>query len=152
MPLLAEVAVPVPLAHAFTYAVPAELAARAVPGARVLCNFGRRQAIGVVLSAGERDVPTHIKKLVPIASVLDERTFAIRENSLGPDGTPLGRGPLREGGVMTVEECSRLIVRATMKREREVVMTLRGKVGRWLKLIAPGLIDRVATETIRRGR
>lgn len=79
-------------------------------------------------------------------------TTAIRENSLGPDGTPLGRGPLREGGVMTVEECSRLIVRATMKREREVVMTLRGKVGRWLKLIAPGLIDRVATETIRRGR
>lgn len=72
MPLLADVAVPVPLAHAFTYAVPAELAARAVPGARVLCGFGRRQTIGVVLSAGEREVPAHIKKLVPIASVLDD--------------------------------------------------------------------------------
>ena len=34
VPLLADVAVPVPLAHAFTYSVPAELAVRAVPGAR----------------------------------------------------------------------------------------------------------------------
>ena len=72
MPLLADVAVPVPLAHAFTYAVPAELAARAVPGARVLCSFGRRQAIGVVLSVSEREVPAHIKRLLPIVSVLDD--------------------------------------------------------------------------------
>ncbi len=72
VPLLAEVAVPVPLAHAFTYAVPEAMAARAVPGARVLCSFGRRQAIGVVLSVGEREVPAHIKRLVAITSVLDD--------------------------------------------------------------------------------
>ncbi len=72
MPLLADVAVPVPLAHAFTYGVPEAMAARAVPGARVLCSFGRRQAIGVVLSVSEREVPPHIKRLVAITEVLDD--------------------------------------------------------------------------------
>jgi primosomal protein N' (replication factor Y) len=72
VPLLADIAVPVPLAHAFTYAVPDALAARVLPGARVLCNFGRRQAIGVVLSVAEREVPAHVKRLRPIASVLDD--------------------------------------------------------------------------------
>jgi primosomal protein N' (replication factor Y) len=72
VPLLADVAVPVPLAHAFTYAVPDALAGRAVTGARVLCHFGRRQAIGVVLSAGEREVPPHLKRVVPISQVLDD--------------------------------------------------------------------------------
>lgn len=72
VPLLADVAVPVPLAHAFTYAVPEALADRVKPGVRVLCDFGRRQAIGVVLSAGEREVPAHITKLRPIAGVLDD--------------------------------------------------------------------------------
>ena len=72
MPLLADVAVPVPLAHAFTYAVPDALAERVTAGTRVLCNFGRRQAIGVVLSAVEREVPAHITNLRPIAGVLDD--------------------------------------------------------------------------------
>ncbi|MEZ4301248.1 MAG: primosomal protein N' [Polyangiaceae bacterium] len=72
MPLLADIAVPVPLAHAFTYSVPDEMAARVVPGARVLCGFGKRQTIGVVLSAAEREVPSHIKKLRPIAGVVDD--------------------------------------------------------------------------------
>jgi hypothetical protein len=53
---------------------------------------------------------------------------------------------------MPAEECARLIVRATDRREREVVMTARGKVGRWLKLVAPGLVDRIAARAIERGR
>src|SRR6185369_9360443 len=43
-----------------------------VAGTRVLCDFGRRQAIGVVLSVIEREVPAHITKLRPIAGVLDD--------------------------------------------------------------------------------
>jgi primosomal protein N' (replication factor Y) len=46
---LADVALPVPVAHAFTYRVPDEFAARAVPGARVVCPFGGRRLVGVVL-------------------------------------------------------------------------------------------------------
>jgi short-subunit dehydrogenase len=79
-------------------------------------------------------------------------TTDIRMNSLGPDGQPLGHSPVREGQVMTVEQCARRIVRATMKRQRDVVMTKRGRMGMWLKLMAPGIVDRIAAETIRRGR
>jgi hypothetical protein len=51
---------------------------------------------------------------------------------------------------MPVEECARLIIDGIRRRRREVVMTLRGRVGLWLKLIAPGLIDRVARAALAR--
>lgn len=57
MPLVADVAIPVPLAHAFSYEVPAELAGVVRPGARVLCEFGRRKLVGVVLAVAERASP-----------------------------------------------------------------------------------------------
>jgi hypothetical protein len=43
-------------------------------------------------------------------------------------------------------------VRAIERREREVVMTARGRIAMWLKLIAPSLIDRMARRAIERGR
>ena len=61
----------------------------------------------------------------------------IRENATGPDGKPILVSPVKEGEVMSVEECARRIVQAIERREREVVMTARGKIGLWLKLIAP---------------
>jgi NAD(P)-dependent dehydrogenase (short-subunit alcohol dehydrogenase family) len=47
-------------------------------------------------------------------------------------------------GIMSVETCARLIVTAAERRQREVVMTFQGKLGQWVKLIAPGLVDRLA--------
>jgi short-subunit dehydrogenase len=76
----------------------------------------------------------------------------IRENATGPDGKAIPVSPLKEGEVMGVEECARLIVGAIERRRREVVMTARGKIGLWLKLVAPGLIDRIARRAIERGR
>ena len=76
----------------------------------------------------------------------------IRENATGPDGKPIGVSPVKEGEVMGVEECARRIVVAIERRSREVVMTARGKMGLWLKLIAPTLVDRIAKRAIRRGR
>jgi short-subunit dehydrogenase len=76
----------------------------------------------------------------------------IRENATGPDGKPIMVSPVQEGEVMKVEDCARRIVRAMERREREVVMTARGKMGLWLKLIAPGLVDRIARRAIERGR
>jgi short-subunit dehydrogenase len=76
----------------------------------------------------------------------------IRENATGPDGKPIMVSPVKEGEVMSVEACSRRIVRALQRREREVVMTARGKIGMWLKLLAPSLIDRIARRAIERGR
>lgn len=76
----------------------------------------------------------------------------IRENATGPDGRPIGVSPVREGEVMSAEDCARRIVRAIERREREVVMTARGRMGLWLKLVAPGLVDRIARRAIEQGR
>ncbi len=76
----------------------------------------------------------------------------VRQRALGPDGKPLGKSPVREDKVMTVERCARLIAQAAAQRKREFVMTLRGRLGLWLKLIAPGLVDRFARKAIEGGR
>jgi short-subunit dehydrogenase len=76
----------------------------------------------------------------------------IRENATGPDGKPILVSPVKEGEVMSVEECARLIIHAVEVRKREVVMTARGKIGLWLKLVAPSLIDRIAKRAIEKGR
>jgi short-subunit dehydrogenase len=77
---------------------------------------------------------------------------SIRENATGPDGKPILVSPVKEGEVMSVEDCARRIVKAIEGREREVIMTARGKIGLWLKLVAPALIDRIAKRAIERGR
>ena len=76
----------------------------------------------------------------------------VRQRALGPDGKPLGKSSVREDKVMTVERCARLIAQAAAQRKREFVMTLRGRLGLWLKLIAPGLVDRFARKAIEGGR
>jgi NAD(P)-dependent dehydrogenase (short-subunit alcohol dehydrogenase family) len=76
----------------------------------------------------------------------------VRAVAFGPDGKPLGSSPVHETRVMPVETCARLIIRAMTRRRRELVMTLRGKLGQWLKLVAPGLVDRIASQAIRTGR
>ena len=70
--LLARVAVPVPLGQVFTYSVPDSVAPGAARGARVLCDFGRRKVLGVVLevSDGEPDVPR--EKLKPLRAVVGD--------------------------------------------------------------------------------
>jgi len=69
--LLAKVAVPVPLGRAFTYSVTEELAGGVRRGARVLCEFGRRQVLGVVLDVGDRSPDVDADKLKPIRAVVD---------------------------------------------------------------------------------
>lgn len=75
----------------------------------------------------------------------------IRENATGPDGRPIQVDPLDPARVMSVAECARQIVRAMTRRSRELVMTRRGKLARFLKVFAPGLVDRIARRTIERG-
>jgi short-subunit dehydrogenase len=76
----------------------------------------------------------------------------IRENAAGPDGKPIRVSPVKEGEVMSVEDCARRIVTAIERRERDVVMTARGRLGLWLKLVAPGLVDRIAKRAVETGR
>jgi short-subunit dehydrogenase len=75
----------------------------------------------------------------------------IRENASGPDGKPILVDPVDEKRVMSPPECARIIVAAIENRRREVIMTARGKMGMWLKLVAPGLVDRIARRAIETG-
>ena len=76
MPALAHVVPLASVAGVYTYRVPPEMEAEAVPGARVLVPFGRRQITGVV---AERAVGTSEtaggteRKLKPLHDVLDAR-------------------------------------------------------------------------------
>ena len=74
----------------------------------------------------------------------------INQRALSPDGTPFGdRGFVRrKGETMETDECARLILAAVAARDRDLVMTWRGKIGRLLKLISPRLVDRIAKGVI----
>lgn len=70
----------------------------------------------------------------------------------GPDGKPVGKSPMQEARIMSAEECARRIVRAMERRQRLLILSLRGRLGRFVKLVAPGLIDAIAERAMREGR
>jgi NAD(P)-dependent dehydrogenase (short-subunit alcohol dehydrogenase family) len=76
----------------------------------------------------------------------------IHRRAIGPDGRPLGQSPMQESKIMSAEECARHIVEAMAKRRRLWIGSARGRVGRWVRLVAPGLIDSIARRAIREGR
>lgn len=73
----------------------------------------------------------------------------IRYRGYNAEGGELGMSSLKEEGAMPVEECARLIVEGMNERRREVVMTAKGKVGRLLKLFAPGLVENMALAAVK---
>ena len=76
----------------------------------------------------------------------------IHRRAVGPGGAPLGESPMQEGRIMTANRCAELILGAMERRQRLLVMSLRGKLGRFVRLFAPGLIDRIAKRAVERGR
>jgi len=68
----------------------------------------------------------------------------ISGRAIKADGKQTGQISAHEKGAMSVETCAQLIIQATAKRQREVVMTLQGKLGLWMRLIAPKITDQVA--------
>jgi len=72
----------------------------------------------------------------------------IHRRALGKNGNSLGISPMQEDKIMTAEECSSQIVKAIENRDRLAILSFRGKAGRWLKLIAPVLIDKLALKAI----
>lgn len=74
----------------------------------------------------------------------------IRARALGPDGLPLQTSPREEGrNTMSVERCVSRIVLAMEGRDRELVMPGRARLGMWVKLIAPRVLDRIAARAVR---
>ncbi len=50
--------------------------------------------------------------------------------------------------MMTAETCARITLNAAARRKRELVTSTRGKLIDWLKLIAPGWLDRIVARVM----
>src|SRR6185295_5747689 len=74
---------------------------------------------------------------------------AIRHRGYNAKGEPAGSSGLKEDDAMSVEECARLIIDGMNRREREVVMTSRGKFGRLMKILAPGVVENMAMSALK---
>jgi len=74
----------------------------------------------------------------------------IRRHGWNARGDPAGFSGLSEDRAMTVEACAGLILDGMRRRRREVVMSLQGRVGLWLKLFAPTVVDRMARAALAR--
>jgi short-subunit dehydrogenase len=75
----------------------------------------------------------------------------IASRAVGPGGKLLGKRSVIRSKVMPVEECARMIIDAAAARDRDLIMTLRGRVGQWIKLAMPSVVDRIAIKTLEQG-
>jgi len=75
----------------------------------------------------------------------------IRAKALGGDGKPLGASPRDESrGTLGVDDCAAAIEAAMVARKRDVIIPARDGIARWVQLVAPSLVDRVADRRTRR--
>ncbi len=72
-----------------------------------------------------------------------------RHRGYNAKGEPAGSSGLNEDDAMSVDECARLIIDGMNGRRREVVMTARGRLGRFVKLLAPGLVENMALAALK---
>jgi len=76
----------------------------------------------------------------------------IHKRALDGSGNSLGKSPMQESKIMTADECSLLIMNAIEKRDRILITSLRGKLGRWMKLILPSVVDKIAAKAIQEAK
>jgi short-subunit dehydrogenase len=76
----------------------------------------------------------------------------IHRRALDGSGRPLGESPMQESRIMSAEDCAALMVPAMAARRRMLITSTRGRLGRFVKLFAPGLIDRIAARAVARRR
>ena len=90
--------------------------------------------------------PAGVSVTTAYPGVVDTR---IRYHGYNARGEAAGVSGLKEDGAMTVAECARLILDGMRRRQREVVMTGKGKLGRFIKLIAPGMVEDMALAALK---
>jgi short-subunit dehydrogenase len=74
----------------------------------------------------------------------------IRRRGFNALGQPAGTSGLSEDKAMPVNVCVQKILQGTERRQRDVLMNPIGHVGRWLKLIAPSWVDRMAWAALKK--
>lgn len=75
----------------------------------------------------------------------------IHKRALDRHGHPLGESPMQESKILTAEECAKMMVPVISSRGRLLITSMRGRLGRLLKLIAPRLIDKIARRSVASG-
>jgi short-subunit dehydrogenase len=90
--------------------------------------------------------PAGVSVTIAYPGAVDTR---IRYRGYNAKGQPAGASGLKEDDMMPVAECARLIVDGMERRQREVVMTAKGKVGRFIKLLAPGMVENMALRALK---
>ncbi len=73
----------------------------------------------------------------------------IHLRSLGSDGKPLGRLLQDHGKYLSAEDCAEIIIKAMAERKRLVITSGRGRWGRWVKLLLPQVIDKMAKRGVK---
>ncbi|WP_024897582.1 MULTISPECIES: SDR family oxidoreductase [Brucella] len=73
----------------------------------------------------------------------------IRKVGYGASGGALGVSGVREDDMMSVQRAVELMLDGITNRKREVLMTRQMRLGRWLKLLAPHLVDRMALKAVK---
>lgn len=76
----------------------------------------------------------------------------IHKRAFDGSGNSLGESPLQESKIMTADQCSLLMMNAIKKRDRILITSLRGKVSRWMKLIIPSVVDKIAAKAIKEAK
>ncbi|WP_242917044.1 SDR family oxidoreductase [Pontibacter liquoris] len=67
----------------------------------------------------------------------------IRNSALAADGQQQGETPREEEKMMSAEEVADRILKATIKRKRDLVMTTQGKMAVWVNKLFPSLADKL---------
>jgi dehydrogenase/reductase SDR family protein 7B len=72
----------------------------------------------------------------------------IRNNALTADGQSQGESPREEDKMMSAEEVAAEILKATIKRKRDLVLTKQGKLAVFLNKWMPGTMDTLVYNTM----
>lgn len=67
----------------------------------------------------------------------------IRKNALLADGSTQSESPREETKMMTSDEVAVAILKATLRRKRDLVLTTEGKMASFLNKWVPGIMDKV---------
>lgn len=84
----------------------------------------------------------HLKQNLHVMIVAPGFTSSnIRKVALAADGSAQGETPRDENKMMSAEKVAKYVYMGIKKRRRQVILTLQGKLGVFLKRIVPSLID-----------
>ena len=72
----------------------------------------------------------------------------IRKAALDKTGDQQGESPRNEQKMMTAEKVAKYIYKATMKRNKFLILTNQGKLTVWLNRLFPGAIDKMVFNTM----